>query len=429
MFEKLTPRERKLMIGVACLLPITLIFGAVMWYTSAKDANFEDFKSLTSQIEQEQERKIAARKAGIRREYFNGISLPPNVDDASNAYYIWLKQLLREAELEDKGVTPRDTSPLKQKRTVIGERKLFAVKTSGTLKQLTDFLGKFYSADLLHRINSIKVIPQNEVATNDKKIRTGKLSVDLQIEVLALNTAVDRSDFTENFNIAKIDAEKWQAAILKRDIFGPSNNSPIVKATTSTSYKSGSDIRIRLTGEDADEDDQLTFELVESAVEGVELDFKPGDRNAYLLVPGQKAGRYKHEVRILDNGFPPKTNVTEFTTTFKDPAPIAVKEEPKPEPPFIHATETRITGIVRERTGDWQVWILVATTGEKHKLSVGESFELDEKKWTVETIEPDLAVLRVDGKLLTFERSDRFNAPRSVETIAPAADSNGSAGA
>jgi len=276
-------------------------------------------------------------------------------------------------------------------------------------------LTKFYSVDALHRINSMKIIPKNEPGSKDKKVRTGELSVNFLIEIAALSTASDNPDFAKNEReLARQEAD-YKAAILRRNIFGPANNVPTVSARASSSYTSMKDVRISVTGKDADDQDELTFELVESDVEGVELVASSGKRTAKLTVPGQQAGKYKLKLKVTDSGFPPKENFADVTVTFKDRVVKAPPPRPKPKPDFIHAKETRITGITRLSNGQWQVWVKVRTTGEKYKLLVGDSFKLDKLEWTVESIQPHGAVFQVDGKQLRFNDRVTFNEPLEDE--------------
>jgi hypothetical protein len=363
-----------------------------------------------------------AEKANDRRRYYESISLPSDVEQASNEYWSWMKGLVRdELQMQFKSLQPSDASDLKNDREVIGQRRYFTLRADGTLDQLTELLSRFYAADLLHRINSLKIIAQNETAGSSKKIRTGMLAITAKIEVLSLNTAVDDWEFLKAFIAQRAQESKfaetnktYRDLVQRRDIFGPPNNTPTLSATPKRSYTSETDAVFSLTAKDADEEDLMTFEIIEAAVEGFKLEStKPGDRTARLTVPGQKAGRYKFKARVSDNGFPAKESIKEFTVAFEDEEIVDAGPPPKPDPPFINARETRINSIVLEKTGDWRVWIVVRTTGDRYELTVGESFELDKQNWVVEEIRPKEAVLRVNNKLLTFRTGDRFVSPRS----------------
>lgn len=423
MFEKLTPRERVLAKAVLGLLPATLIFIGIFWFIGKYGDNNDEIVNLMNQITAEEEKLDEAFKANRRRSYYNSVSLPAKFEDASNDYQIWLKLLLADVDMELKTLTPRDASPLKFKKQEVANRKTFAVTAAGNLEQLTEFLNRFYQVDLLHRINSLKVIPLNEVAGNNKKIRTGELSVNITIEVLSLATADEEREFTKQTRELGHTRDEYLAAVLRRNIFGPANNTPVLSARPSSSYTSEKDAKINFTAKDADERDELLFEIVESSVEGAELQVRDGSRSASLVVPGQKAGKYDFKVKVTDNGFPPKDNFKDITVTFKDRVVSKPKPPAPPKPPFVNAKETRITAIVRDKAGDWLVWIKVRTTGERYKLKVGESFELDNQKWAVEAIKPEEAVLRVDDKkLLTFQPRDVFVEPRNEVDLAPVSE-------
>ncbi len=411
MFEKLTARERKLAIAVLCLVPATLLFMAVFWVIGKYGENNKKYMNLKTAISTEEDREMSALLAERRRNYYNSISLSPRIEEGSNQYLYWLKTLLNETNLKYKTFTPRGAGDFKKNGEVIGSRKLFSFTATGKLDELTDFLTRFYSVDTLHRINSMKINPKNEASGKDKKIRTGELSVSFIIEIASLTTAGDNPDFDRNSRALARDETEYKAGILRRNIFGPANNIPTISARPSSSYTSMSDAKISVTGKDADDQDDLTFELVESDVEGVELETSSGKRTARLVVPGQQAGKYKLKLKVTDSGFPPKESFADVSVTFKDRVVREREPPPPPRPDFIHAKETRITGITKLPSGDWQVWIKVRTTGQKYKLLVGESFKLDKLEWVVESIQPHSAVFQVDGKQLKFNDRVTFNNP------------------
>jgi len=181
------------------------------------------------------------------------------------------------------------------------------------------------------------------------------LSINFVIEIAALTTADDNPDFAQNIRELSRERDHYKNAILRRNIFGPANNVPTISARPSSSYTSMKDARISVSGKDADARDELSFELVESEVEGAALASTPGKRTAKLTVPGQQAGKYKIKLKVTDSGFPPKENFTELTVTFKD---RTVKKE-----------------------------------------------------WVVDSIQPHSAVFLVEGKQLKFDDRVSFNEP------------------
>lgn len=415
MFEKLTARERKLAYAVSALLPAALLFVAIFWFIGKYSANSSQELSLVTRIEEEEDRKADALRAGQRRAYFDSISLPADLDTASNEYQIWLKRLVKdELKMRLKSLTPRDTSDLKFKTKVVGKRSTYDISATGDIDQLTQFLIKFYSVDLLHRINTIRITPQNETSGSDKKVRTSVLSLSVKIEVLALKSSESNPGFMQNFRQLARTNEEYQRAILRRNIFSPANNSPIVSVRPSSSYTSGSDATIRVSVKDADKGDKFTYEILEAAgIEGVTLKpTKPGGSSAKLVIPGQAADKYAFKLKVVDDGFPPKESIAEFSVTFKDRV-VPPKKELKPKVAFVNAKETQITGIVREVSGQWKVFIKVRTTGQRYQLGVGEAFDLDDQQWTVDSIKQGQVVMRVDSRLLTFYPKDKFVNPRN----------------
>lgn len=425
MFEKLTPRERKLAYGVLGLLPAALIFVAIFWFIGEYSTNDQKAMSLITKIKAERELMKQALKANRRRQYMNSISVPANLTVASNEYQVWLKLLLSELNMELKSIQPRDAGSLKAKESKkeIGQRKIFALTTKGDLDQLTQFLDRFYSLELLHRINTLKITPENEIGANDQRIRNGKLSLSMTIEVLSLDDADPRHEFTNNFKELARSSKEYQEAIVKRNIFGPANNIPTVSVRPSSSYYTDRDARISVSAKDADKNNLLGFELVDSSIEGAELvQSKPSDRRAVLNIPAPEPGKYEFKVRVFDDGFPSKENFDTFVVTFKDkPKPPEKKAEPEPEPKpkYRIAKQTYINSFVNGLDGEWEVWINARLIGQKFRLKVGETFDLEEEKWVVRKIDFDYAVLEFDGKQMTFFEGDNLDSPRKTVAINP----------
>lgn len=410
MFENLTARERILAWIVLSLVPICILFFGIFWFIGRYNDNNAEFMSLTAQVSDEEAKQNEAIRATQRRRYFRDQSLPSNVVKANNDYQLWLKNLLQnEIQMELKSVTPRQGSILKHNNRAIGQSKTFTVLATADLAQLTRFLHEFYSLPLLHRINSLKINPQSTGSGGKKKSRTGKLSLIMQVEALSLVDADEERDFASTRQELARSFEDYQSTILRRNIFGPSNNVPTISVRPSSSYTSETDLKIRVTGNDSDSNDELQFELIESSVEGSKLSGGDG-RSAFLEIPGQAAGEYKFKVAVADNGFPPKTNEQEFTVRFKDRVVVKPPPPPPPKPKFQHATETRITGIVKDVTGNWQVWIKVRTTGERFTLNENETFELDETTWKVSKIEPNQVTFERDDQPVTLRPSVPFSA-------------------
>jgi hypothetical protein len=431
MFEKLTPRERVLVYVVGTILPIAFVAVVGLWFYNSINQNDIDRESLATKIGEEEYKMGVAKKADRRRAYYESISLPSDMEQASNKYLAWVKGLVRDdLKMKLKMLTPNDSTPLKYGTTVVGKRKSYTLAMDGTLEDLTKFLSCFYRVDLLHRINSLKITPQNETVGSKRKIRTGVLSVVAKIEVLSLASSVASDDFIDQLRLELESEDDWSeeldamaSAVVHRDVFGPPNNEPTVTARPSRSYTSMKDVTVTLSAKDADDEDLLKFEFFgDLPIDDMKIVADQGKRSGKVVIPGQKAGSYSFEVMVSDNGFPAKFTKETVKVVFKDDEPRVVKPVEKPAPAFLNAKETRITAIVRDRLGDWQVWVNVRTTGERLKLKQGDSFELDKKKWVVDEIRADQAVFRVENNRLTVGPSEVFFSAEQIPLDPPAED-------
>ena len=355
-----------------------------------------------------------ALNANERRLYYRSVSLPSNFKDSGNAYQQWLKHLVRDdVGMVFKSITQDSPSKIKFNGNVIGQAKSFTVLATTDLEQLVDFLTKFYQLDLLHRINSLNLVPKTGGSS-------GELSLTAKVEVLSLVDAAADEDgkFIEQFRKLELTADDYRNAIVNRNIFGPANNSPTLTVSNNGNYYSDKDLKIKISAKDADNNQNLIFSLVDPPIESATLEQKnPSDKRVFLKAPPQPAGNYTFKVRVTDDGFPPKSFEQEFKITVKEKVASKTPTKKPTKPDFKNSKETRITAIVKDRSGAWEVWINVRLKGEKHKLKVGQSFKLDGAKWEVTSIKPNRATFTVDGATKTFGRNQAFDGSEKTASL------------
>jgi hypothetical protein len=234
--------------------------------------------------------------------------------------------------------------------------------------------------------------------------------------------ADEEEDFVDKLERNSLSFEEFTKPILARNMFGPANNTPTV-SSSSRSFETGEPIDLTLTADDADESDLLKIELLDSKVPGAELTQREGDRRAKIALPAiAEEGRYEVKVRVTDSGFPAKSTEKTIAFNVDKPEPKVAREEPKPKPKFLHAKAAVIRGVVQDKTGADVAWIEVETLGESFRVKVGESFKLDEKKWTIKTIESRKVAIEVDGQLQTYRLGARLDNPESSSKVEVAAD-------
>jgi hypothetical protein len=422
MFDNLSQREKVLAGLVGSLVPLALLVMAMIWFFGQQSARSAQIEGLRSQIATEKERVTEALDANQRRLYYRSISVPSNFQDATNDYQQWIKKLVRDdVGMTYRSLTPKAPSKLKFGGEVIGRTESYSLLATTDLEQMVEFLTKFYELDLLHRIKLIQLVPKASGTSRTRaNIRNGQIALSAEIEVLSLVDANidEEGDFLKQFRALELTADEYRDSILKRNIFGPANNTPTISVTKSASYYSDKDLRIPINGKDADKNQKLVFSLVDPQIKQAKLEHKkPTDRRAYLTVPKQPEGKYTFKVRVADDGQPPKSSETEFTISVKEKVVKKAPTKKPPKPKFKNSRETRITAIVKDKTGAWQVWINVRTKGEKLKLKEGESFTLDGETWKVTSIDLDEATFSVEGKSKTFGRGQPFDGSEKTASL------------
>jgi len=415
MFENLSNREKKLLLAVGALVPIAIVFIGIMQLTSMFQANNNMLESLDVQIAEQEKLEIDGMLARRRKSYYSNASLHPSVNIASNDYQNWLKTTMTECGLDWAGISPSEGSKIRSDNETIGQSKIFKVSASGSLSQFNDFLSKYYQLDMLHRITAMKLTPQNE-ARSSKPVRNGLLTASLTFEVLSLRSGKNRDSF-DGFRKNLANSEKDYSAILRRNIFGPANSDPVLKASNKFTT-TGKPYSFSIAATDADKSDLLKIELLESSVENAVLkQAKETDRRARFEIPDMPPGKYNFKIKVSDTGFPVKSSIKEFAVTFKaakkpDP-PKVVKVKPEPEVDYIRLV--KVTGISKDGDGNWQVWVSVSHTGDRLRLTVGESFEIGDKKYEVVSVNGDEATFSGDNKKF-LARPDFASRGKLVET-------------
>jgi len=265
MFENLSSREKKLMLAVGALVPTTLLFLCIFYLINSFKANNERLLSLDLQIIDQKELENEGVHAARRQAYYSHASLPPSSNIARTDYENWLKTALAESRVTWNSITPKDGIRLSSADQAIGVSSLFEVSARGTLTQFNDFLSKFYQLDVLHRINKMTIIPQDQPGTQ-KKTRDGELAIKMTVESLSLTSGKHQDGF-ENFRTNLVNKEKDYQAILRRNIFGPANSEPIISISNKNkTWTAGKRYSTSFTANDANKNDLLTFELIESSI-------------------------------------------------------------------------------------------------------------------------------------------------------------------
>ncbi len=430
MFQNMSKRERILALIVAATLPLMLIFWGVTTFSKSYFANQTKIRGLQDQIEAETMRQIKAEEAQQRRRFYRERSLPTDLNTARIQYDAWLANVIEKragmvaSSIDDGGTNNNKVRYTKANKPVdVFNEVGIKVRCTGTIGQLMTLLTEFYKLDMMHRVSGLTISPIARSGSGaGSEVLTGQLKIEFDISAISLADADEESNFVEKLDRNSLSFQQYTDPILARNMFGPANNIPTV-SSSSRSFETGEPIDLTLTADDADENDVLKIELLESKVPGAELSQRDGDRRAKISLPAiTDEGRYEVKVRVTDSGFPAKSTEKTITFNVDKPEPKVAREEPKPKPKFQHAKAAVIRGVVKDKTGADVAWIEVETLGESFRVKTGESFKLDDKKWTIKSIESRKVAIEVDGLLQTYRLGARLDSPESSSKVEVAQD-------
>lgn len=203
-------REKKLALAVGAM--VALWAASIGWqkYQTALESNENAQLQVAQELSEAKTATLRGRRAQGKLRKWSKQSLPRDPDFAKALYEDWLRQQLTEAGLTVKSLDA--TEPLSSSRSY--KQFTFGVSATGKLKQLTDFLYKFYQSKHLHRISQTTLSP----AADDKQKQL--LTISMSVDALALPSA-DREDQLASGNIEtlKQPLSQFQEMIGGRDLF------------------------------------------------------------------------------------------------------------------------------------------------------------------------------------------------------------------
>lgn len=407
MLDNLSPRERILAIVVTSLVPLVLLFGGFVWFNSLMESKQNEVSRLSSSISREKARQMEALLASERRQQYRQASLPTDREAGFNLYFDWLFDLAKKAGLDNPQLTKAGEGKKNVDSKVVYYHKSTTLTTFGTIEQVTDFLYRFHQKKTLHKIKAISLNPTAASLENTASASLDqRLRVTFTIEAISMPDADCETQLpAENWNRLAGTVDDYKARIVHRDIFGPPNNAPKFGTISPGKPEPARDISFAVPASDADKDD-LTFELVSAGSKGAKLEITD-DGRAYFKSPGLDEGNYSYEVKVTDNGCPAKIDTRKFSFT--------VAEKPKRDPPkkevILDATLTNINSLTKNAKGKLEVWVNFQSKGKRQTFEAGESFELDDKEWTVLSHDYKTCTIRCGDEILKYESGSLLSEP------------------
>jgi hypothetical protein len=375
-------RERLLAIVVACLASVFV----ARWVWNLVAQPLETRASALAQLDTDVEKqnvitqkgKDAERKLKVLREQ----SLPNGLEMAKARYSQWLAKLAADVGFASPGVAPGNAATVQvadgnRKNMPVYHRLPYALKTAGTLEQLTKFLHQFYQPGCLHKITKLTFRPQNG----------GQFEFAIDVEALVIPGANQGSDLPtgEAQRLALASFDDYRREIVERNLFSPANNPPVLADVAAQTASPGSKLEVQLAGTDADKGDALRYELV-SGPEGASVDASSG-KFTWQPKPDQVGQAVEAQVKVSDSRPKPESATRKFT--------INVSAS------FEQAKQAFVTAIVQVNDRP-QAWLHERTSNKRQSVFEGEEFQLGEVRGKVTRIGSREIEIEVGGQKIVW---------------------------
>ena len=376
----MTQRERFL----ACLIGLLILFSIGFYVVSRVSNAITQRQNRKRAAESEldrQERTIqlgsrATRQLAQLRER----SLPADRETAQSLYQRWLLNLVDEVGITNPSVDVGD----RRLGGLYFNRISFQIDGEATLEQAVHFFHRFYSSNDLHRIQEFSLKPFPNRDSNELDF-----SATIEAMILPGNKRQTVGDLASNRMTDGIDA--YQKAILGRNLFAPPNSPPSIRPIANKRTARGQQFTVRVSADDDDEADKLTYRLVGYAPDGAAINAETGKID---WLP-DKNDEYEFTVQVSDDGTPSLSDEATFRVTVTDPPKDDVADDDDEdrfdEAEFAYLVGTVSTGPKRE------IWVSIRTTGKLLRLSAGDALNVGTVKGVVKEIGDRHASIRTDA--------------------------------
>ena len=425
MFENLSKREKNMAIVVACLLPVVVVFFGWTSISSNLKLKNNAIITLTQELSDLQLEQVKGELATERLASYREESLPTNTQKSVTQYQLWLQELVESTGMEGFAIKIKNRNA---PQTIIGfENKpvsniyrIEITKATCTVRQLVDLLFRFQQAKLLQRINEFVARPVVSGSGTSSR-PTGKLIIErINIEVVCLPGSDETRLFeTEQREETERSLDEYYNIVASRDVFGLPNEKPSLGVDGSQEFEVGRNVRVDLEGRDENGGQELTYTISDLKWE-LKDENETFDASKFVLTDGEvelgriPEGDYSFLAKVTDNGWPNKSDEKRVRIE------VYEEEVAPPEPARMEASDSYISGKTTKDGKIAQIWIRINPQDKLLMLVEGESFDLDDQKWTIDKIEEDTVLIDRAGEQLKFRIGSSLGKP---ESAAKAADS------
>lgn len=378
-------RERLLAIVVACMASLFLARWAWNMVTTPLNTRNQTLSKLETDVATQRGIALRGKNANNKLAVLRAQSLPNGPEMAKARYSHWLSQIARDVGFASPGVTPQNPVEVKvsdgSRTQLLAYKKLtFALKTAGTLEQLTKFLHAFYQPAYLHKITKLTFTPQ----------AGGQFQFAIDVEALIIPDANKSADLPkgEAKRLALASYDDYRREIVERNLFAPANNPPTLADVSSQTANPGAKLEVQFSGADADKGDTLKYELV-SGPEGASVDSSSG-KFTWQAKPEQVGQSLEAEVKVSDSRPKPESATRKFTIKVAPGAPN-----------FEQSKQAFVTAIVQVNDRP-QAWLHERTSNKRQSVFEGEEFQLGEVRGKVTRIGSREIEIEVGGQKIVW---------------------------
>jgi len=362
-------KREKILAAIVGLLMLLMVIGYAVRQVS--DAIGRKRREVASLQEQKWQKDLAIKNSKLDEELmavYQNRAMPPDLEQARTLYKAWLMDCAKEVGFDGWQVNPANA----RSSSDVYKTFAFTVSGQGDLKQVIEFLHRFYSVDCLHRVYHM----------HGKRIKdTKQHDLTISVEALSLPTATNIAQLPDkpSDRLSHGELVAYLDAILSRDLSRPPNNAPTMDSIEKKSAYTDRPVEFTVSGNDSDKLDELTYQIDGDGLPGASID----ERTGRFEWRPEKPGKYEVAITVKDDRWPPKTDsqTIEFEVTDAPPEP----EKPEEKPSFELAKFAFVTAIT-EVSGRRQTWINLRTEGKVLKLHEGDSFQIGEVEVTVKRI-------------------------------------------
>ena len=418
MFDNMTKRERIMAMAVGAMAPIALLFWGITSIGGGLQKRTDEINRLQSQVTQLGTQENNARLAMARLGNYRSESLPssPSAEVVSSNFRTFLDKLAGEYGLHLPTVTVAKINDLQavmddNKKQLAMQTYKYEVKGAGTPRQITAFLYRLNEAKVLQR-STLTLKPQKD--KGDRGKINGRWAMDLNVEVASLPDAERDGEFKDETRpFSDRSLEDYHSVVSRRNMFGPVNEEPKFKSNGSAEFEPGERMTVALEVEESDrgleffDEEKYQFSIEDTNIEGLEIvQDEAGSREAELKLPeGLAEGEYTATVKTRDSGWPYMEATKEISITVSEAEEVVIADVK----PRRIARDTYLR-VIKTTNGVKRVWIY-NPEWDKLKLAVGETFDLDNLKWTVKSINRPFVTFTRGDETLTFKMEGNLDSP------------------